>query len=79
MPDELLDVLAGPPPKDKRVNCYTRLWLDDLEPDLRAAFETALDNTKWKTASLFALAEQRGFEKKYNTLRLHRVKDCSCD
>jgi hypothetical protein len=79
MTDDLVAILEGRPPKDKRTRCYTNEWLESLDPELRASFLKALDqSSKWKTANLYELAQTRGYEKQYNAFRTHRAGTCSC-
>lgn len=79
MSDELLEALQGPPPRDKRTKCYVQTWLNELTPERREAFTKALDlSSKWKTTDIYELARKAGYEKQYNTLRMHRSGSCSC-
>ena len=79
MTDDLLAALGGAPPKDKRRNCYYKNWLAQQTPERQQAIEGAMANVKWKTASLFSILQKEGYEKQYNTLRMHRAGSCSCD
>lgn len=78
MNDDLLAALTSAPPLDKRVRCYCQTWINDQTPALREAIEQAMAHTKWSTAALFELFKQNGYEKQYNTLRVHRAGKCSC-
>lgn len=79
MTDEIDEILAGPPPKDKRTRCAVKDWLASLPEERREKFEAALTNSKWKTTALYELAKKTGFEKQYNSFRMHRAGSCSCD
>lgn len=79
MTDDLIEALAGPPPKDKRKTCYYAEWIKQQDPERKVAIEAALVNSKWKSTDLFKLLSERGYDKQYNTLRAHRVGTCSCD
>jgi hypothetical protein len=79
MTDDLLEALGSPPPKDKRTGCYYKTWLSHQTPERRQAVTAAMTNSKWKTTDLFALLKDQGYEKQYNTLRMHRAGVCSCD
>ena len=36
--------------------------------------------SKWKVSDIYKLIhENKGYEKQYNTLRMHKAGDCSCD
>lgn len=78
MTDDLLNALTGAPPKDKRLRCYFTGWFETQTPERQEAISQAMKNDKWTTASLYELFQQYGYEKQYNTLRSHRVRDCSC-
>ena len=76
---ETLKLLHENPPQDKRTRCYTKEWLDSLTPELRQAYEAALNQSShWKTAGIYDLAVKDGYDKQYNSLRVHRVGRCSC-
>jgi hypothetical protein len=79
MTDDLLNALSGPPPKDKRTSCYYTEWLAGQTPERQAAIETAMKNSRWKSTAIYALLKDSGYEKQYNTLRMHRAGSCSCD
>jgi hypothetical protein len=79
MTDDLLVALSSRPPKDKRTGCYYKTWLAQQTPERQAAVAAAMSNSKWKTTDLFSLLKEQGYEKQYNTLRMHRGGSCSCD
>ena len=80
MSDDLLEALSGPPPKDKRTRCYyADEWLPSQTPERQEAIEAAMQNHKWKTTDLYALLKDKGYERQYNSLRLHRTGACSCN
>jgi hypothetical protein len=79
MTDDLIQALAGPPPKDKRTNCYYATWIAQQAPEVQKAVTGALENSKWKTTDIYSLLKERGYARQYNTLRMHRSGTCSCD
>lgn len=79
MTDNFLEVLSGRPPKDKRRKCYYQTWLSQQTPEAKVAIEGAMNNTKWKTTDLFPLFRDRGYDRQYNSLRLHRSGSCACN
>lgn len=76
--DNLVEALSGPPPKDKRTSCYYTKWLAQLSPEVQQAVEGAMQDRKWKTVDLHDLFKKRGYEREYNSLRVHRSGRCSC-
>lgn len=79
MSDALISSLKEPP-KDPRRRCYFGSdWLPSQSEERKASVLAALANPKWKTAALYNVLKEFGYEKQYNTLRAHRAKECSCD
>jgi hypothetical protein len=79
MTDDLLEALTSAPPKDSRKTCYYRNWHESQSPEVQAALTGAMNNPKWSSAAIYRLVQERGYEKQYNTLRVHRSGECSCD
>lgn len=80
MTDEAIDILSGKPPKDKRTRCYYNEWFNEQTPQFQEAIAKAMDrSSKWKTVDIFSLVrDKKGYEKQYNSLRMHRAGECSC-
>lgn len=77
--DDLVEALAGPPPKDPRNKCGFREWVNLQTEARQEAIAAAMANPKWKTVDLFKLFQRQGFPRQYNNVRMHRTGSCTCD
>lgn len=78
MTDDLVASLTSNP-KYRRSFCYfADEWLPQQTEERKKAVLAALENPRWKTAAIFNLLKEHGFDRKYNVLRIHRAGDCAC-
>lgn len=77
---DIIDILSSAPPRDSRKRCYYAEWLAEQTPEFQTAISKAMaPGSKWKSTDIYKLVhEQKGYERQYNSLRLHRAGDCSC-
>lgn len=78
MTTDLFEALNAAPPPDKRLGCYYRTWYSRQDTQTQEVVDRAMKDPSWTTQALFDLFSKNGYARQYNSLRTHRVGDCSC-